>query len=187
MRWEACPWAQRLLRLQPARDREAALFYHVLLASILVATTGSALAGIPRAEFPGTRVLRLVHEGHTGAAQASGTVNSVDTTKHTVNISHGSIRALGWPAMTMDFPVGSDVDIGSLRPGMRVNFTLVHGETGCRQRRFHEAHVHILDRRCTGNGHRHRGDATIRRVHRQRRWLPQPPGNAFPGLHEPLR
>src|SRR5689334_15999415 len=74
--------------------------------------------------------VQLVHEGHTGAVQASGTVNAVDAARHTVNLSHGSIRALGWPAMTMDFPVGDDVDLAALKPGMRVNFTLVHGSGG---------------------------------------------------------
>jgi len=54
----------------------------------------------------------------------------VDTAHHTVNLSHGSIKALGWPAMTMDFPVSPDVDLATLKPGMRVNFTLVHGNSG---------------------------------------------------------
>jgi Cu/Ag efflux protein CusF len=74
--------------------------------------------------------LQLVHEGHTGAAQVNGVVNAVDLTRHTVNLSHGSIRSLGWPAMTMDFPVGSDVDLATLKPGMQVDFTLVRGTSG---------------------------------------------------------
>lgn len=32
--------------------------------------------------------------------------------------------------MTMDFPVSPDVDLATLKPGMRVNFTLVHGNSG---------------------------------------------------------
>jgi Cu/Ag efflux protein CusF len=40
----------------------------------------------------------LVHEGHSGATQASGTVNAVDPAQHKVNLSHGSIKVLGWPA-----------------------------------------------------------------------------------------
>ncbi len=74
--------------------------------------------------------VQLIHEGHAGAAQASGTINAVDTAHHTVNFSHGSIKALGWPAITMDFPASPDVDLATLKPGMRVNFTLVHGNSG---------------------------------------------------------
>ena len=92
-------------------------------AAPLRAEIGAALPAAPAA-------LRLVHEGHGGAAQASGTVNAVDPARHTVNLSHGSIKALGWPAMTMDFPVGPDVDLAALKPGMWVNFTLVHGSGG---------------------------------------------------------
>ena len=73
----------------------------------------------------------LMHEGHGGgAAQASGTVNAVDPARHTVNLSHGAIKALGWPAMTMDFPVGPDVDLAAVKPGMRVTFTLIRGGNG---------------------------------------------------------
>src|SRR5262245_66616285 len=74
--------------------------------------------------------LQLVHEGHAGAAQASGVVNTIDAAHRKVNVSHGSIRQLGWPAMTMDFPVSADVDLTTVKPGMKVNFTLVKGSGG---------------------------------------------------------
>src|SRR5262249_25944312 len=79
--------------------------------------------------------LQLVHEGHAGAAQASGVVNTIDAAHRKVNVSHGSIKQLGWPAMTMDFPVSADVDLTTVKPGMKVNFTLVmgsrHAESCC--------------------------------------------------------
>lgn len=81
----------------------------------------------PRADHghPGHARARRVHEGNTEAVQASGAVNSVDA-KHMVHISHGSIGALRWASMTMDIPVGPEVNLGALWPGMRVNCTLVH-------------------------------------------------------------
>jgi Cu/Ag efflux protein CusF len=79
---------------------------------------------------PAWTALHLVHEGHAGATQASGVVNSVDAAQRKVNLSHGSIKQLGWPAMTMDFPVSTDVDMSTLRPGMKINFTLVRGNGG---------------------------------------------------------
>ena len=74
--------------------------------------------------------LHLVHEGHAGAAHASGVVNTIDATQRKVNVSHTSIKQLGWPAMTMDFPVSPDVDLTRVKPGMKVNFTLVKGSGG---------------------------------------------------------
>jgi Cu/Ag efflux protein CusF len=72
----------------------------------------------------------LVHEGHTGDAQGSGTVNTVDAAHHSINISHAPIRALHWPAMTMDFQVNPGVDLTSIKQGSKVVFTLIQGEGG---------------------------------------------------------
>lgn len=110
-----------ILRLALGGAAVAALLTGTAVAA--AAVTRSGLRTAPESVL-------LVHEGHTGAVQASGTVNSVDAARHTVNLSHGSIKALGWPAMTMDFPVGDDVDLAAVKPGMRVNFTLVHGNGG---------------------------------------------------------
>ncbi len=101
-----------------------------LAALFAVAAQAVPLQASIAADSPGPALVQLIHEGHTGAAQASGTINAVDTAHHTVNLSHGSIKALGWPAMTMDFPASPDVDLATLKPGMRVNFTLVHGNSG---------------------------------------------------------
>ena len=73
--------------------------------------------------------VQLVHEG-SGDAHATGTVNAVDPGQHTINVSHGPIPSLGWPAMTMDFPVAPSVDLKAVKPGSRVNFTLEKGKDG---------------------------------------------------------
>ena len=64
-----------------------------------------------------------VHDSNSDA-QAFGTVNAVDPVQHTINLSHGPISALGWPAMTMDVPVAPSVDLNRVRTGSRVDFTL---------------------------------------------------------------
>lgn len=103
-----------------------------LAAAILAGHLAHALpvASVVPDGFPAQGPVQLVHEGHAGGAQASGVVNAVDPAHHTVNLSHGSIKALGWPAMTMDFPASPDVDLTSLKPGMRVDFTLVRASNG---------------------------------------------------------
>lgn len=73
--------------------------------------------------------MQMAHESQVHG-QASGTVNSVDAEARKINISHGPIQALGWPPMTMDFPVAPSVDLKSIKPGSRVNFTLKKGDDG---------------------------------------------------------
>jgi Cu/Ag efflux protein CusF len=63
---------------------------------------------------------------HAGAndAHGTGTVNSIDPAQHKVNLSHAPIPEIGWPAMTMEFPVAPSVDLKAIKPGIRVNFTI---------------------------------------------------------------
>ncbi|HLG89047.1 MAG TPA: copper-binding protein [Alphaproteobacteria bacterium] len=75
---------------------------------------------------------RLVHEGHDDA-HATGTVNAIDTAARKLNISHQAIPEIGWPAMTMDFPVAPSVDLKSIKAGDHVNFTLEKGTNGMYQ------------------------------------------------------
>jgi Cu/Ag efflux protein CusF len=73
--------------------------------------------------------MQMAHEGHNDA-HGTGTVNSVDPGQRKVNMSHAPIPEIGWPAMTMDFPVAPSVDLRAVKPGTRVNFTIERGEGG---------------------------------------------------------
>jgi Cu/Ag efflux protein CusF len=101
-----------------------------LLLSLAATNTQAASPWLGPPRPSGPPALWLVHEGHAGAAHASGVVNTVDAVQRKINVSHGSIKQLGWPAMTMDFPVGGDVDLTGINPGMKVNFTLVKDSGG---------------------------------------------------------
>lgn len=56
--------------------------------------------------------------------QGVGTVNTVDASKHTVNITHDPIKSLNWPKMKMMFTVDNSVDLSGVKPGDAVSFTL---------------------------------------------------------------
>ena len=56
--------------------------------------------------------------------QGTGKINSVDAEKHTVNVTHDPIKALGWPKMKMKFSVDKSVDLSKLKTGDAVSFTL---------------------------------------------------------------
>jgi len=73
--------------------------------------------------------LRLAHDGRQDA-HATGTVNTVDPAQRKLNISHNPIPEIGWPAMTMDFAVAPTVDLRSIKPGTRIDFTIEQGAEG---------------------------------------------------------
>ncbi len=86
----------------------------------------SRVAGAPA---PAAGAFQLVHQGHDHV-HGTGTVNSIDEAGRKVNLSHGPISSIGWPAMTMDFAVADSVDLKSVSPGMKVDFTLDKGADG---------------------------------------------------------
>ena len=78
-----------------------------------------------RAEGPSSEhngEMQMAHAGHNDA-HGTGTVNTVDPAQHKVNLSHQPIPEIGWPAMTMEFPVAPSVDLKAIKP-TRVNFTI---------------------------------------------------------------
>jgi Cu/Ag efflux protein CusF len=60
----------------------------------------------------------------------TATVNKVDPAQHKVNLSHDPIPSIGWPAMTMDFPVAPSADLAAVKPGGRVTFTMSKDQAG---------------------------------------------------------
>lgn len=56
--------------------------------------------------------------------QATGKINSVNPADGTVNVTHDPIKALGWPKMKMEFPVGKGVDLSDIKVGDTVKFSL---------------------------------------------------------------
>ena len=112
----------------------------VVVATLLLPVAAQAVPSVGVLPPPRPQALvQPVHEGHGGAAKATGVVNSVDVAHRTINLSHKPISAFGWPAMTMDFPVADDVDLTQIRPGMRVDATMVREGGGARVDTLHPA------------------------------------------------
>jgi Cu/Ag efflux protein CusF len=95
-----------------------------------VSSIAAEAAEWERPALPIVGVIQLAHEGHAGAAEASGVVSAVDLSQRKITIKHGAIKSLGWPAMTMDFAVNEEIDLSTFNAGMRVNFTLVRAPSG---------------------------------------------------------
>jgi Cu(I)/Ag(I) efflux system membrane fusion protein len=59
-------------------------------------------------------------QAHTGR----GTVKSVDMKNGTVEINHGPIASLKWPAMTMEFKAKGKAMLAGVKPGQSVEFDI---------------------------------------------------------------
>lgn len=76
----------------------------------------------------------FAHQGHEHAAETQvpqsaegvGIVRAIDTRNNRITIAHEPIPALGWPSMTMAFPLHSADLLTGVAVGNRVNFTLVN-------------------------------------------------------------
>ncbi|MBX9909291.1 MAG: copper-binding protein [Beijerinckiaceae bacterium] len=97
---------------------------------------------MPRAIISGAAaiVLLLIGESLPGAAAqeqleteppaAFGTINSVDVSRRTINLSHEPMPDINWPPMLMEFEANPNVDLSQLRPGTRVHFSLTRDKNG---------------------------------------------------------
>ena len=62
--------------------------------------------------------------------EASGTVNSIDNSNKTINISHGPISTMGMGAMTMDFGVADPFMLKEVKPGQKIKFIVTTDRKG---------------------------------------------------------
>jgi len=100
-----------------------------VIASAQPALAAHAIHAEAQTASPRHSDMQMAHAGHNDA-HGTGTVNSVDLAQHKVNLSHNPIPEIGWPAMTMDFAVAPTVDLRSIKPGTRVDFTMEQGAEG---------------------------------------------------------
>ena len=61
---------------------------------------------------------------------AHGKINRIDAEAGTVNITHGPIKALNWPGMTMGFRVADKSLLKELKAGDEVDFDLAKAPAG---------------------------------------------------------
>jgi Cu(I)/Ag(I) efflux system protein CusF len=72
---------------------------------------------------------QLVHEGRADA-HGTGTITAVNVAQRKIGLTHEPIPALGWPSMTMEFAVAPAVDLGTVKPGTKINFGIEKGADG---------------------------------------------------------
>ena len=60
-------------------------------------------------------------------AEVKGKINKINPEGKVLNITHEAVEAFGWPAMTMDIPFTSKVNVETLKVDAEVQFTLKQG------------------------------------------------------------
>lgn len=102
----------------------------ILSASFAIALPGAALAQSGSHTMPDHSTMPGKSHGESAGVAGTGTVNSVDAAAGKLNLTHEPIKAIGWPAMTMNFAVAEGVDLDALSKGDAVTFTLMRGADG---------------------------------------------------------
>jgi Cu(I)/Ag(I) efflux system membrane fusion protein len=95
---------------------------------------GSAPAAAPAAAISSVSSSAAASTGESVTKsvghQATGTVDDIDLKAGTVNLSHGPVASLKWPAMTMEFKTANAGLLKALKPGSNVSFEFVERAPG---------------------------------------------------------
>jgi len=110
---------------------------------ILLAASGIALAAdqMSGMDHPGMNMKHpdmnhtdmnhtdMKNMGHDSSAmqghQAEGVLNSIDLANNKINLTHGPVKSLGWPGMTMNFSIKDAAILQGIHPGQKVSFEIV--------------------------------------------------------------
>ena len=99
--------------------------------------TAPAFAQDKKMDHSGHGSMKMDHSGHGSIkmeapgeateAEAKARINTVNAEAGMVNVDHGPIPEIGWPAMTMDIAVTRRVDLTTVKPGSDVLIKLKKG------------------------------------------------------------
>ena len=64
------------------------------------------------------------------SAMVHAKVNKIKRSERKINVSHGPIKQLGWPAMTMDFRVAKEVKLDLIKEGQELMISIEPGPDG---------------------------------------------------------
>lgn len=78
----------------------------------------------------GHDMTNMIQMRQSHMVEAVATVTAVMANSGKINLAHGAIPAVSWPAMKMDFTVPSHIDLNAFRAGDKVQFTLHRAPNG---------------------------------------------------------
>jgi len=88
----------------------------------LIDSEASMRASLTRMSEPETAAMEMAEESKV--VSGSGIIKVLPEGDNSINLQHGAIKDLGWPAMTMDFIIDENLDTSGLAVGDEVMFEL---------------------------------------------------------------
>jgi len=93
---------------------------------VLLAGSGAILAGEQQTGMNHAAMQGMEHAASAAQAhKGEGRVNKIDLEHSKINLTHGPVKSLGWPGMTMDFKVKDNAILKGIKPGQKVKFEVV--------------------------------------------------------------
>lgn len=90
----------------------------------------AALGGMNERTVPSASAVSPAQPEHKSVGhQAQGTLDGINS-DGTVSITHGPIKSLDWPGMTMDFALANSSLTAGIKPGSAITFELVERKPG---------------------------------------------------------
>jgi len=96
-------------------------FATISLSVFLLATTSTAVLA-ENHQHNMQSGMHAAAQGHVG----QGVANKIDPQHKKINLTHGPIKSLGWPGMTMDFSVKDAAVLQGIEAGQQVTFEVVN-------------------------------------------------------------
>jgi Cu/Ag efflux protein CusF len=94
----------------------------VLIGGLLAIPSGVTFAQM--GNMPMTKEAPKAAPGAAKSASGTGTIIALNAAGRKVTFDHGPMPEIEWPAMKMEFPVASSVDLTKVKTGDKVRFTL---------------------------------------------------------------
>lgn len=102
----------------------------IIRLSIVIVAAATVFSGFAQAD-PKIVVVQAAESSAKVSGEAEGVIKGVDAEEHRVKIDHGPIKgALEMAAMVMPFRVAPEIDLGAIRTGDKVKFTVIRDAKG---------------------------------------------------------
>ena len=94
------------------------------LAAALIAGSLAISSGASFAQMGNMPMSKDAPKAAAKTAAGTGTVIALNAAGKKITFDHGPMPEIDWPAMKMEFPVASSVDLSKVKTGDKVRFTL---------------------------------------------------------------
>ena len=94
------------------------------IAAALIAGSLAVSPGVSFAQMGNMPMSKDAPKAADKTASGTGTVVALNAAGKKITFDHGPMPEINWPAMKMEFPVASSVDLSKVKTGDKVRFTL---------------------------------------------------------------